>query len=110
MSADSATLLKRTARSSPNPKVHCESSKRRHDDARLYATRCRDRTRRTAGPGGGQRGAGAARNVASGAGRGGAGAVHQRGPVWFLGGVSPGGAAERRCSVPGGKALLFPII
>jgi hypothetical protein len=37
-------------------------------------------------------------------------AVHQRGPVWFLAGVSPSGEAERRCSVPGGKALLFPII
>ena len=33
----------------------------------------------------------------------------QRGPVWFLMG-SPGGAVTRTCSIPEGKALLFPVI
>jgi len=33
----------------------------------------------------------------------------QSGPVWFLAGTT-GGSAERSCTVPAGKALLFPII
>src|SRR5882762_5062046 len=35
--------------------------------------------------------------------------VGQRGPVWFLAG-SFGGAASRRCSVPEGVPLFFPIV
>jgi hypothetical protein len=33
----------------------------------------------------------------------------QVGPVWFLAGAS-GGRAERSCTIPSGKAILFPII
>jgi hypothetical protein len=33
----------------------------------------------------------------------------QNGPVWFLAGTT-GGAAERTCSIPAGKAILFPIV
>jgi len=36
--------------------------------------------------------------------------VGQRGPVWFLAGVFGGGTATRKCSVPEGKALYFPVI
>jgi hypothetical protein len=35
--------------------------------------------------------------------------VGQSGPVWFLAGTF-GGAAERTCTVPVGKALFFPIV
>lgn len=35
--------------------------------------------------------------------------VGQNGPVWFLGGTV-GGSAERKCVIPEGKAILFPII
>jgi hypothetical protein len=35
--------------------------------------------------------------------------VSQSGPVWFLAGT-PGGQATRRCTIPAGKAILFPII
>src|SRR3954468_9608101 len=33
----------------------------------------------------------------------------QRGPMWFLAGTSGGPAVPRRCTVPRGKSLLFPI-
>lgn len=33
----------------------------------------------------------------------------QSGPVWFLAGTL-GGAAERSCTIPAGKAILFPIL
>jgi hypothetical protein len=36
-------------------------------------------------------------------------AQNQNGPVWFLAGTS-GGSAERTCTIPIGKAILFPII
>jgi hypothetical protein len=36
-------------------------------------------------------------------------AVSQQGPVWFLAGTD-GGLAERTCTIPAGKAILFPII
>jgi hypothetical protein len=32
----------------------------------------------------------------------------QSGPVWFLAGTF-GGAAERTCSIPAGKAIMFPV-
>ena len=35
--------------------------------------------------------------------------VNQSGPVWFLAG-NTGGTSRRTCSVPAGKAILFPII
>jgi hypothetical protein len=35
--------------------------------------------------------------------------VDQHGPVWFLTGVFGGSTAERTCTVPGGKHILFPI-
>jgi hypothetical protein len=35
--------------------------------------------------------------------------INQSGPVWFLAGT-PGGSAERSCSIPAGKAVMFPII
>lgn len=35
--------------------------------------------------------------------------VKQKGPVWFLAGVFFGGTAERHCTVPHGKSILFPI-
>lgn len=37
------------------------------------------------------------------------GGVNQRGPVWFLAGTL-GGVVDRHCSVPVGKAILFPIL
>ena len=36
-------------------------------------------------------------------------AVGQSGEVWFLGGTF-GGAAERRCTVPAGQAVFFPLV
>ena len=36
-------------------------------------------------------------------------AQNQTGPVWFLAGTS-GGSAERRCTIPAGKAILIPVI
>jgi hypothetical protein len=35
--------------------------------------------------------------------------VNQSGPVWFLAGTQ-GGPAERRCTIPEGMAIFFPII
>jgi hypothetical protein len=35
--------------------------------------------------------------------------VGQSGPVWFLAGTF-GGKGERKCSVPAGKALFFPVV
>ena len=35
--------------------------------------------------------------------------VDQKGPVWYLAGTT-GGSAERDCTIPQGKAILFPII
>jgi hypothetical protein len=35
--------------------------------------------------------------------------VGQEGPVWFLAGVLWGGTAERTCTIPQGKYILFPI-
>jgi hypothetical protein len=34
----------------------------------------------------------------------------QAGPVWFLGSTFFGGTFTRTCTVPGGKALFFPIV
>jgi hypothetical protein len=34
---------------------------------------------------------------------------NQSGPVWFLPGTN-GGSAERNCTIPLGKAILFPVI
>jgi hypothetical protein len=36
-------------------------------------------------------------------------AQKQEGPVWFLAGT-PGGSFERTCTIPAGKAILFPIL
>ncbi len=36
-------------------------------------------------------------------------AQNQTGPVWFLAGTT-GGSDERSCTIPAGKALLFPLI
>ena len=36
-------------------------------------------------------------------------AINQSGPVWFLAGTV-GGVAERNCSIPTGRAILFPIL
>jgi hypothetical protein len=36
-------------------------------------------------------------------------ALNQSGPVWFLAGTA-GGVAERSCTMPAGKAVLFPIL
>lgn len=36
-------------------------------------------------------------------------AINQSGPVWFLAGTA-GGSAERTCTIPEGKAIMFPII
>ena len=36
-------------------------------------------------------------------------AIGQQGPVWFLAGTG-GGPATRSCTIPAGKAILFPII
>ena len=35
--------------------------------------------------------------------------LRQNGPVWFLAGTT-GGSAERTCTIPAGKAILFPIL
>ena len=35
--------------------------------------------------------------------------INQTGPVWFLAGTA-GGSAERTCTVPQGRAIMFPII
>ncbi len=35
--------------------------------------------------------------------------INQSGPIWFLAGT-PGGSAERSCSIPADKAVMFPII
>lgn len=35
--------------------------------------------------------------------------VGQHGPIWFLAGVSSGGAADRTCSIPDDKFLFFPV-
>lgn len=37
-------------------------------------------------------------------------AVRQSGPVWFLAGDGSGKPVTRTCTVPGGKAIFFPII
>lgn len=37
------------------------------------------------------------------------GSINQSGPVWFLAGTS-GGSAERSCTIPAGKSVMFPII
>ena len=36
--------------------------------------------------------------------------VGQRGSVWFLAGIFGGGSATRRCAVPEGTLLFFPVI
>jgi hypothetical protein len=36
-------------------------------------------------------------------------AQNQNGPVWFLAGTT-GGSAERTCTIPAGKAILFPVV
>jgi hypothetical protein len=36
-------------------------------------------------------------------------AVNQSGPVWFLVGTL-GGIAERHCTIPSGRAILFPVL
>lgn len=36
-------------------------------------------------------------------------AQSQSGPVWFLPGTT-GGAAERTCTIPAGRAILFPVL
>lgn len=36
-------------------------------------------------------------------------AINQTGPVWFLAGTG-GGVVERKCTIPKGKAILFPIL
>jgi len=36
--------------------------------------------------------------------------VGQRGVVWFLAGISGGGAVTRACDVPEGKTLFFPVV
>jgi hypothetical protein len=35
--------------------------------------------------------------------------VGQKGSVWFLAGIFSGGTVNRNCTVPNGKAILFPI-
>ncbi|MBV9179570.1 MAG: hypothetical protein JO327_12115 [Nitrososphaeraceae archaeon] len=35
--------------------------------------------------------------------------LNQNGPVWFLAGTT-GGSQERTCTIPAGKAILFPIV
>jgi hypothetical protein len=37
-------------------------------------------------------------------------AVGQRGPVWFLAGTTGGDPVNRSCTIPSGKAILFPVI
>jgi hypothetical protein len=34
----------------------------------------------------------------------------QSGPVWFLAGTSGGGSVTRTCTIPSGKAILFPVL
>jgi hypothetical protein len=36
-------------------------------------------------------------------------AQNQTGPIWFLAGTS-GGSVDRTCTIPAGKAILFPIV
>jgi hypothetical protein len=36
-------------------------------------------------------------------------AINQSGPVWFLAGTF-GGSVKRKCSLPAGKAILFPVV
>lgn len=36
--------------------------------------------------------------------------VGQRGPVWFLAGTLVGGTVSRKCSVPAGTAIFFPVV
>jgi hypothetical protein len=36
--------------------------------------------------------------------------IGQRGPVWFLAGARSGKPVSRRCSIPEGVALFFPVI
>jgi hypothetical protein len=36
-------------------------------------------------------------------------AINQSGPVWFLAGTV-GGVAKRNCTIPAGRAILFPIL
>jgi hypothetical protein len=36
--------------------------------------------------------------------------IGQRGPVWFLAGARSGEPVTRRCSIPEGVALFFPVI
>lgn len=36
-------------------------------------------------------------------------AQNQEGPVWFLAGTF-GGSAERACTIPAGKAVMFPVL
>ena len=37
--------------------------------------------------------------------------VNQNGPVWFLAGTfGEGKCPKRKCAIPAGKAILFPVI
>lgn len=36
--------------------------------------------------------------------------VGQHGDVWFLGGSLTGGPADRRCTLPAGKRIFFPVV
>jgi hypothetical protein len=36
--------------------------------------------------------------------------VGQRGPIWFLMGTFFGGTVARKCTIPAGEALFFPVI
>lgn len=36
-------------------------------------------------------------------------AQNQNGPFWFLAGTT-GGSAECTCTIPAGKAILFPVV
>lgn len=36
--------------------------------------------------------------------------VGQRGPIWFLAGTLIGGTVSRKCSVPAGATLFFPVV
>ncbi len=37
-------------------------------------------------------------------------AINQSGPVWFLEGTGSGGEKNYECTIPAGKAILFPIL
>jgi hypothetical protein len=37
-------------------------------------------------------------------------AINQNGPVWFLAGTTGQGPVVRTCTVPHGKAILFPVV